>query len=230
MPPSTSTWPSSTRLRSSSVARNGFPAVIVIVEASAGPGGAPTCWSTSVASWSGSERTRTQAAPVIIGQLDEAPYSRRCRLRSGGDDQQQAERLRPCADRPQCLEAGVVGPLDVVGHEHQPPGADASLDRGEAGVDRVIVWPDVRQRREQPPHQHEWPVSIRLDGSRVAHGRLGRGQELGRRREQGGLADAGLSLDAEEPPDTLSEATLRIAHRPEFHRPPHETGRHAVRR
>ena len=80
----------------------------------------------------------------------------------------------------------------------------------------------------KPSPTHERPVPIGLDGSRGAHGRLGRGQDLGRGRQQGGLGDSGLSLDAEELPDTLGEAALSIAHRPELRRPPHETGRHAA--
>ena len=222
----TSTSPSSTtsrcsaaRLARSSTARNGLPAASASQAASFGPGGAPIRASTSAATASGDSGRRSMRRPAaaVVSSI------RRSRWGGGvgsrGRDEKDAERPGSTGDRPQQVEAGVVGPVGVVGHQRDRVDRRRPFEDVEGGADRIGTGVGERHLGEQPSRHRPGPMAAGLVGRRGPDRDTVVLEPVRRRGHEAGLPRARLADEVDEPAGAVDQRPRRLGQDRQLLRP-----------
>ena len=155
----------------------------------------------------GVARERLEREPLQRGADEHAeePLHRMLRVElvvAAGEHEQRPERPDPPGGECQHVERGVVGPVDVLDHEH---GRDLARQLAQQGGEHAVDRRAVGQRRRQRPVRLERDVMQRTERAR-RHQVVARREQhapggLGRERaDEAGLADPGLPHQQDDRP------------------------------
>jgi hypothetical protein len=166
------------------------------------------------------------------------PFSRRyilqasqcggVRVRAGRREQQDPQGSRPDGERPQPVQALVVGPVDIVGDHRQWPGRRQALGRRHDGTDRIGVGVAV-ELREQGSDQRQAPAAVGLVDGAAAPGHTEPVELVDAGGQQARLADPGLAGDVDDAPRAGRHRFDGNGKGGQLTGPPEEDGRHGRR-